>query len=58
MTKSLLTPAQQSALVLAAYSLQSDADAEAFLIRVEKIVVEKLFESAETERLLGLSPKH
>lgn len=57
MAKSLLTPSEQSSLVLAAYSLQTDSDAQKYLEKIEKIFVEKLFESSETERLLKLSPK-
>jgi hypothetical protein len=54
MRKSLLTPKESSDLVLAAYNLQSDSNVESYLAKIEKILVDKLFESSETDRLLNL----
>lgn len=55
MPKSILTPAESSALILAAYKVQDDQNIEAFLAKVERIVLNRMFEQNETERRLGLS---
>lgn len=55
--KTLFTPGESTTLLMAAYNLQSDKDAENFLAKVERILLDKMYDSAENERLLGLSPK-
>jgi hypothetical protein len=55
--KSLFTPAESSTLILAAYAVQQDSDIENYLTKIERILLDKMFESSETTRLLGLSPK-
>lgn len=52
--KSILTPKEQSDIVLAAYSMQNTGNVDAFLTKVEKLIIDKIFDSAETERLLKL----
>jgi hypothetical protein len=54
---SLLTPAEQSSLLVMAYELQTDRSAEKFLAKIERVLLDKMFQSSETERALGLSPK-
>lgn len=56
MTKSILTAHESSNLILAAYKLVENSNAEAYLEKVEKIIVGKLFESSEIERALELRP--
>jgi hypothetical protein len=55
MASSLLTPSESTTLLTLAYELQTDRQAQRYLDRVEKILLDKLFASNETERLLGLS---
>lgn len=55
MSQSLLNPKEQSDLILSAYELQTEQSCEKFLAKVEHILLQKLFESSESERLLGLS---
>jgi hypothetical protein len=55
--KSLFTPTESSTLILAAYAVQQDSDIENYLTKIERILLDKMFESSETTRLLGLSPK-
>lgn len=55
MASSLLTPSEKSDLILAAYSLQTDKQVEKFLTKVERVLLDKLFETSETERALGLT---
>lgn len=52
--KSILTPKEQSDIVLAAYSMQSTSNVDAFLEKIEKLIIDKIFDSAETERLINL----
>lgn len=54
-SSSLLTPSESTTLLTMAYELQTDRQAERFLSRVEKILLDKLFATSETERLLGLT---
>ena len=56
MANTLFTPAEQSALLLSAYGLQSDKDAERFLSKVERVLLAKMYAKSETERALGLTP--
>lgn len=55
--KNLFTPSEQSSLLMSAYGLQSDKDADKFLTKLERILLDKMFANSETERALNLSPK-
>lgn len=52
--KTLFTPAESSTLIMSAYTLQSDKDVENFLAKVERVLLDKMYESNEIERLLKL----
>jgi hypothetical protein len=52
--KTLFSASEQSDLLLAAYKVTSDGDAEGFLAKAERIFLDKLYESSEIERLLKL----
>jgi hypothetical protein len=51
----ILTPAESSTILLAGYKLSDGGSPEQFLRKVEEIVLAHLIESAEKERLLGLT---
>jgi hypothetical protein len=53
--KSLFSASEQSDIILLAYKLQTDKEIEHFLGKLERIFLNKLCESSETERLLGLN---
>ena len=55
MPKTILTPAEASQLILAAYKMIETGSTERFLQIVERLILDHLFSSAEQERLLGLS---
>lgn len=55
MPKSLFSAAESASLIMAAYSLQSDKDAERFLTKLEAVLVAKLFQDSETARLLTIN---
>jgi hypothetical protein len=51
----LLTPKESSDLINAAFLLKEDSDCERFLAKVERILLDKMFQDSEKERLLGLT---
>ena len=58
MTTGILNPSEVSTMLLAAYSLAEGASTpETYIKKLETIVMAHLIESAEKERLLGLSTK-
>jgi hypothetical protein len=56
MQKTLFTAAESSTLVLAALAVAQDGDTEKYLGKVERIVLDKLYDVAETDRLCKLRP--
>jgi hypothetical protein len=52
----IVTPAEASEMLLAGYGLsQGDCSPEQFIRKLEAVVLAHLIESAEKERLLGLT---
>lgn len=55
-TKNLFNQKEQAALLMAAYEVQGDSNADKFLAKVERVLLDKMFEQSETDRLIALAP--
>lgn len=56
MQKDVFTPTECAALITCASDFQADKDSEKFLSRLRAIVLKKMAQMSEQERLISLKP--